>query len=190
MITIELTQGKVALIDDEDFERVSKFKWTYFYNPHNKKQYARRGVGGRRNQKTVYMHRFIMDAPKGLQVDHINGDGLNNQKHNLRLATNAQNHQNQVKSVASKSGFKGVSIDKKRNNFYARIQHNQHKTHLGYFQTAFEAAAAYDEAAIKYHGEFARLNFPCEGYRTVAGNDHAASALSLHIGLARRQATA
>ncbi len=190
MITIELTRGKVALIEDEDFERVSKFKWTSLYNPKNKKWYARRAVGGRAKQITIYMHRFILNAPKGIQVDHINGDGLDNQKHNLRFATNAQNHQNQIRPVASKSGFKGVSFDKRRNKFYARIGHNQQTTGLGYFQTAIEAARAYDEAAVKIHGEFARLNFERKGYRTASNDNHSAAALSLHIGLARRQQTA
>jgi len=190
MITIGLTRGKVALIDDDDFERVSKFKWTSLYNLKNKKWYARCAVGGRGKQTTVYMHRIILNAPKGLQVDHINGDGLDNQKRNLRFATNAQNHQNQIKPVASKSGFRGVCFDQRRNKFYARIQHNRQTTHLGRFQTAIQAARAYDKAAVKLHGEFARLNFERKGYRTAFKNNHAAAALSLHVGLAQQQQTA
>lgn len=190
MITIGLTRGKVALIDDDDFERVSKFKWTSLYNPNNKKWYARRAVGGRGRQTTIYMHRFILNAPKGIQVDHINGEGLDNQKRNLRLATNAQNHQNQIKPVASKSGFRGVSFDKRRNKFYARIWLNGRRISLGRFQTAVEAARAYDEAAVKLHGEFARLNFERKGYRTVIKDNHAAAALSLHVGLARQRMAA
>lgn len=167
MITIELTQGKIALIDKEDVERVSKFKWTSFYNPKNKKWYARRGEGGRNNLKTVYLHRFIMNAPEGLQVDHINGNGLDNRKENLRFATNAQNHQNQIRPVRSQTGFRGVTQDKRYKGFIARITANR-KTYSHYgFLNAAEAAKVYDEMAIKYHGKFARLNFARQGYRTI-----------------------
>lgn len=105
-----------------------------------------------------------MNAEKGQIVDHIDGDGLNNQKANLRFVTNAQNMWNSKKKVMSSTGFFGVSFHKgkagKSKPFISHIKAHSKSIHLGYFSTAIEAAQAYDLAAIKYHGEFARLNFP------------------------------
>ena len=161
MITIELTQGKAALIDDEDFERVSKYKWT-LSDVSRKKFYARRSDWNKGNQKTILMHRFIMNAPEGFEVDHIDGDGLNNQKHNLRLATSAENRWNSQKQLNNKTGFWGVGFDRRKKDrcFYARIKVNNKCIFLGHYRSATEAAMIYDAAAKKFHGEFARLNFP------------------------------
>lgn len=106
------------------------------------------------------MHRFIMDAPKGQQVDHINGNKLDNRKSNLRICSHSENLRNQRKPKDNKSGFKGVSWHKGAKRWCAEIRSNGKRHHLGYFDTAEDAAKAYDIAATLIHGDYARLNFP------------------------------
>jgi len=166
MVEVLLTQGKVALIDDEDAPRVLAHKWTLLTINRKSKvtYYARRSVmnGDKsRSAKTrsVLLHRFILDAPDGVQVDHKNLDGLDNRRANLRLATNAQNHCN-VPSRPSRIGFRGVEMLRHGNGYGARIKVNSELIRIGPFKTAEEAARAYDLMAKHYHGEFATLNFP------------------------------
>lgn len=157
MKIINLSKGKTTIVDDEDFERVNQFKWTYFFNPKNKKEYARRGVKRKDRgvkQETVYLHRFIMSAPKDVQIDHKNNDGLDNQKKNLRVCDNSQNHFNQKKRIGGSSEFKGVG--KNGNLWRGRIK----TIELGSFANEVDAACAYDEMAKIMFGEFALLNFP------------------------------
>jgi HNH endonuclease len=148
---IPLSQGQSALVDDEDFEWLSKYKWG-FYGPKN---YAQNGARNRKPQ-TILMHRLILDAPKGLVVDHIDGNGLNNQRSNLRLATRRQNAHNRPKQANNQSGFKGISKHHRR--WKATIRANGKCIYLGLFKTAELAGAVYDQAALKFHGEFARMN--------------------------------
>jgi hypothetical protein len=106
------------------------------------------------------MHRLIMDNPEGLDVDHKNGNGLDNRKCNLRSCSRLENNLNRAKRSDNTTGFKGVIIDKRKTGekFLSRICMDGNTFLLGYFKTAIEAAKSYNEAAIKFHGEFARLN--------------------------------
>lgn len=160
---VPLSQGKVALVDAADYSRIAKYKWTYLTKKRRGKstQYARRSVWSKDKQQTVYLHRFILNAPAHLHVDHKNGDGLDNRRANLRLATNTQNRCNVTSEVSfSVAGFRGVQPCRQEGRFYARIRVNGQQVRLGIFDSAEAAARAYDAAAVKYHGEFATLNFP------------------------------
>jgi hypothetical protein len=154
-IEIPLTQGKVALIDDEDFERVSQFKWHALKRPAGK-FYAEGKVNGRK----IRLHRFLMDAPTDMEVDHIDNDGLNCQRYNMRLATHAENGKNRSMGRDNTSGFKGVHFARRYGKYQVRIVADGIRYHIGYFDNPVEAARAYDAAARKLHGDFAALNFP------------------------------
>lgn len=165
MREVPLTRGMVALVDDEDFELVSGFHW-----------HSTRGNGLSRNvwyagacvskararqigRRHVSMHRLIMGFPKH-QVDHIDGDGLNNQRSNLRPANNSTNQMNKGKSRRNSSCFKGVSWRSSSRKWQASICKNKKQKYLGEFRTALSAALSYDDAATRLFGEFARINFP------------------------------
>jgi hypothetical protein len=157
MKEIQLTQGKVALVDDEDFEYLKQFKW--YANNLKGKFYAVRSEWINKEYKgCLLMHRVIMNPTKGLVVDHINGDTLNNQKNNLRNCTHADNIKNQKLSISNKTGFRGVSWHKNNKVYESRIRSNNISYHIGSFNNPIDAAKAYNECAIKFHGEFANLN--------------------------------
>jgi hypothetical protein len=156
---IELTQGKIAIVDDEDFESLSKFRWFACKgkNTFYAKRYAGR-VNGK--QRMIWMHREILGLKPGdPDVDHRDGNGLNNQKKNLRKVTNSENAMNKRNQRGSLSEFKGVCWDKSRNKWKAQIHIDGKLNFLGYFDKEEDAARAYDEAAAKNFGDFAKLNF-------------------------------
>lgn len=151
--------GHFALVDDEDFEWLSKFRWSG--NKRLATIYAhvstrKKGFHGEQ------MHRLILGLSKrnGIEIDHIDGDGLNNQKSNLRGCNHSQNaiHRNCQRN--STTGFKGVSWFKSSRKYQATITVNGVWVRLGFFTDPIQAARAYDQAALKYFGEFAALNFP------------------------------
>lgn len=152
MRKIKLTQGHYALVDDEDWEFVALFKWQVVIS--RTKKYAAHNMSSSR----LMMHRIILKAKKGMEVDHINGDGLDNTRKNLRLCTQQQNAYNRVVYKRNTSGFKGVTFHKRQKSYQARIRVNTKLIHLGRYKDKIKAAIAYNEAAKKYHGEFASLN--------------------------------
>lgn len=167
MQEIKLTQGKVALVDDADnLWLTEQYKW---WADLIRDTWYARGRGWRREPETglyvkvdqVLMHREIRGAEATeVHVDHRDGDGLNNQRSNLRLVTNAENHMNMKPQEGGTSRFKGVYWNKGKGKWQAQISLNGTRTSLGRYDTEEQAAAAYDEAATTHFGEFARLNFP------------------------------
>lgn len=159
MRAIPLTQGKVALVDDADYDRISRFKWYARKGSRASVFYANRKVNG----KHVGMHNEIMGAAPdpSMTPDHRDGNGLNNQRSNLRWATHAQQRYNIPLAKNNTSGFKGVRKSTSPPHAFpwtAQIHVNRKCLFLGYFSTLGTAAAAYNDAALKYFGKFARLN--------------------------------
>lgn len=167
MKTIPLTQSKVALVDDEDFDFASWFKWRAIKN--GKTWYAQSvvylgKVSGKSILGYMLLHQLIMRPPKDMQVDHKNHDGLNCRRENMRICTKTQNQYNQRHRQNTSSQFKGVSWNKRARKWVAYIGYDNKTIYLGLFTSEIEAAQTYDRAAIKYFGEFACTNFPKEDY--------------------------
>lgn len=161
MKQIELTKGYVATVDDADFEQVSQYRWVALV-VRNVVYAVRRFKRHDGKWGTEYLHRFLMAPPGGMVVDHINHDGLNNQRSNLRLATTAQNSRNVRKPVTNTSGYKGVhwiGWGSSAGKWCASVVAGGRKTTVGYYSCPIEAARAYDKAALELHGEFAVINF-------------------------------
>jgi hypothetical protein len=156
---IPLTQGKYAIVDPEDFERLNKHKWCAVKSSNT--FYAGRTIYVGKKNISIRMHREVIHPPDHLFVDHINHNGLDNRKANLRPATCAQNNYNKsiIRREIISSKYKGVIWQKEEKKWMVRIGVNGEQKHVGYFKDEIQAAKAYDKAAKKYHKEFACLNF-------------------------------
>lgn len=151
---IPLTQGKVAIIDSENYEWLNQWKW-YASDKNYGGYIAVRTIN---RKKKIRMHRLIMNCPDDKQIDHINHRINDNRKCNLRICTHTQNLQNQL-SRGGKSVFKGITYSYPNRKWVARIQLNKRRIFLGSFNTEIDAAKAYDTKALELFGEFAYINF-------------------------------
>ena len=159
MREIPIGRGYTVLIDDEDYDQISQHKWYVYDHRKLKTVYARRmTLGAIKTKKHVSLHREIMGFPDCM-VDHINGNGLDNRRCNLRLCNPGENSRNRgMIQRETASGFKGVWWRKADRKWEACIYYNSKKHKLGYFRDKIDAAKAYNEAALRLHGEFASIN--------------------------------
>lgn len=151
---ISLTKGFVTIVDDVDYDWLMQWKWH-----HNNRRYATRTkVHITGEPVNIRMHRFIMNCPEDMFVDHINGNGFDNRRENLRICTYHQNTMNRRKNSAASSQYKGVYWNKKEAVWRSSIRINHKLKHLGQFEYELEAALTYNKAALEYFGEFANIN--------------------------------
>ena len=158
MREIILSSGDVCVVDDGDYEFVNQWRWKPIKSKAN--TYVGRSTRGKNGKKwgCILMHRLLTDAPAGLQVDHIDGDQMNNCRSNLRLCTQSQNMANGPGWKTKDSKYRGVS--RNGGHWIARAKKDGETYRFGTYRTQEEAARAYDTGALELHGEFARLNFP------------------------------
>jgi len=163
MKEIIFTTGQIAIVDDDDFNWLSRYSWRIVKGRNN--YYAQTSFWdkNKKQNKNYSMHRLIMNNPDGLQVDHINHNGLDNRKENLRICTASQNSMNTHKTKENKYGYKGVCfIGGKQNRtkpYAAQLRYGKKRYYLGQFATPEEAARAYDQKAKEMFGGYACLNF-------------------------------
>lgn len=154
MSNIPLTQGKVAIVDAQDFPLISRYKWFAIRDKrYPDRWYARTHI----DHNLTAMHRFLMRADTKQKVDHVNGNGLDNRRKNIRLCDSIRNGQNRSTQKHS-SKFKGVTWYRWLSKWVCHIRVNKQLIHLGYFKSEIDAGIAYNKAAVKYFGEFARVN--------------------------------
>lgn len=162
MKEIQLTSKKhkfLVKVDDEDFSTLSKFKWHYHKFPTGSVGgYARRSFHSDGKVKHMLMHRQIINAQRGYHTDHINGDGLDNQKSNLRICNRSQNLSNRKMNKNNTSGIKGVAFNKKIKKWSAQIQSNNINHNIGFYDNSHDAMIAYDAASRVLHRQFSRNN--------------------------------
>ena len=153
---IKLTQNKYAIVDDEDFKSLSKYKWYVAKRGYG--FYAQRHIIIDKKHINQQMHRVILNAKKNKEVDHVNGNTLDNRKSNLRIVSRSQNEWNRDKQKNNSTGYKGITYVKRDKLFIARIRVYGKLIYLGGFKDKKRAAEAYNKGAKQYHGKFARLN--------------------------------
>jgi hypothetical protein len=159
MKTILLSKGLEGLVDEDDYETVNQYKW-FAYRRGRLWYVARNKPRPRTGNGHIYLHHFILGRPpSGKMIDHVDGNGLNNQRDNLRFATSGQNQQNRHFLSTNTSGYRGVTWNKKSNKWQAGIKFQEKSIHLGLFDTPEGAAYAYDMKAVEIFGEFANPNF-------------------------------
>ena len=144
---------KPALVDDEDYERVANEDWWVNHGGYVSRREHQNG-----QRVTILLHRFILGVTDGRKVDHKNNNKLDNQKLNLRPCTQRLNSRNRLLNANNTSGFKGVVLHKKTGKWSAKIRVNRAYVWLGLYKTPSEAGAAYDRAAERYYGDFAKTN--------------------------------
>ncbi len=155
---IKLTQGRTTVVDDADYAELMKHKW--YANQRHGIWYAYTNIRTGNKRITISMHRFLLNPPKNMQIDHKNHNGLDNRRCNIRICTHAQNIQNQRRKRGSKtSKYKGVFWNKKESYWYVQIKQNGKKLNLGSFHNEIDAAKTYDKKAKELFGEFANTNF-------------------------------
>lgn len=160
MKEIPLSQGLVALVDDEDFEELSQYRWCAYWDPVAQTYYAHRNGYTPEGKATVFlMHRQIMQTPRGMLTHHENHNGLDNRRQNLRVLTHSQHGMRQRKQRCDRSSvYKGVSWHKACQKWTAQIKRADRLVYLGLFTSEQEAAMAYNRAASEHFGEYAHLN--------------------------------
>ncbi len=159
---IQLTRGQITLVDDEDYDYLTQWKWCALYNTSTKTYYVVRNqthgeYESYDTRKMFLMHRVILQVDNSYQVDHVNHNTLDNRKENLRLATISENLRNRNKPKNNKSGYKGVSWKSRDKVWAAQIKIGGKSIYLGSYTTPEDAYDAYKKAAIELHGEFAKL---------------------------------
>lgn len=147
-----------AMVDDKNFRELDQYQW--YALVHKNTIYAHRME--KTTRKFILMHRQIMKAPDNIDIDHKDNNGLNNLEENLRFCTVSQNMANSRLNTNGTSMYRGVLWNRNRNNWLARIKTNGKAHYIGSFYSEIEAAKAYDRAAMRIFGEFARVNFPDE----------------------------
>jgi hypothetical protein len=152
---IQITKGKIVLVDDEDFEYLSSIPW--YFNGRGYAVNKSRFFNEDGSRKQMLMHRLLLNAPEDMKVDHINNNTLDNRKSNLRLASSADNSRNMRKPNTNTSGYKGVSKTRS-GNWHSSISYYDKTIHLGTFDNKHDAARMYNFWAVDLYGEFAQLN--------------------------------
>lgn len=157
---IPLTQGQYAIVDECDYDSLIGTRWYAQWAPNTNSFYAK-AIGIRRGSGylRVAMHRIVADIQSDRLGDHVNGNTLDNRKRNIRPSNNSENTSNSKLSTKNTSGFRGVSWNRWRRGWHSYIRIDKKLIHLGFYATAEEAAQVRDTAAIRYHGQFATLNF-------------------------------